>query len=235
MAFERNENICIFGMRGAGKSTLCRKIQNFYPNIFIFDTLGEYSESDGHIFYDYISFSEFVIKTQNQTGIRAIIQFDIEESNQTEIFDEFIRLLYYRGECTVVIEEVQNFASVYKIPPFLKQASLTGRHRGVNFITTTQRIAEIHKSLLSQCHHLFSGYTDSPNDKRTLKEYGFNISEIEYLDQFIFLWKQGRDICIVDNSLNFKKKGQFEGNQEEIEEENEENEELNGEIDLNNE
>tara|TARA_R110000803_G_scaffold5670_1_gene18705 strand:+ start:4023 stop:4718 length:696 start_codon:yes stop_codon:yes gene_type:complete len=226
MSFERNENICIFGMRGAGKSTLCRKIQNFYPNIFIFDTLGEYTENDGIIFYDYISFSDYVIKSQNINGIRAIVQFDIEDSNNQEIFDEYIKLLYYRGECTIVIEEVQNFASVYKIPPFLKQASLTGRHRGINFITTTQRIAEIHKSLLSQCHHLFSGYTDSPNDKRTLKEYGFNIGEIENLNQFIFLWKQGRDILIVDNSLNFKEKGHFEENTAEIQENVDETEEI---------
>jgi len=226
MSFERNENICIFGMRGAGKSTLCRKIQNFYPNIFIFDTLGEYTENDGIIFYDYVSFSDYVIKSQNINGIRAIVQFDIEDSNNQEIFDEYIKLLYYRGECTIVIEEVQNFASVYKIPPFLKQASLTGRHRGINFITTTQRIAEIHKSLLSQCHHLFSGYTDSPNDKRTLKEYGFNIGEIENLNQFIFLWKQGRDILIVDNSLNFKEKGHFEENNAEIQENVDETEEI---------
>ena len=203
MSFEKNQNICIFGMRGAGKSTLCKKIQKFYPNVFIFDTLGEYNESDGIIFYDYNSFSNYVIDTVNRNGLRVVIQFDIEEANNVEIFDEFIRLLYYRGDCTIVIEEAQNFASVYKIPPFLKQCSLTGRHQGINFITTTQRIAEIHKSLLSQSHHIFAGYTDSPNDKKTLKEYGFNITDIEKLINYRFLWKEGREICIVDNSLNF--------------------------------
>jgi|GEM_PF-6324036 len=202
MSFEIGHNICIFGMRGSGKSTLCRNIQKYYSNIFIFDTLNEYNHDDGIIFYNYADFSNYVLSTSEKEGLRVIIQFDIENCDN-DYFDEFIKLLYYRGDCTLVIEEVQNFASIHKIPPFLKQASLTGRHKNVNFITTTQRIAEIHKSLLSQCHHLFSGYTDSPNDKKTLKEYGFNISDIEFLEQFKFLWKENRDICLINNNLDF--------------------------------
>lgn len=203
MAFEESENICIFGLRGCGKSTLGRQIQAFFPNLFIFDSLSEYDESDGLIFYDYQSFSDFVIQTQNQNGIRAIIRFDIEEINQSEILDEFIKILYYRGNCTIMIEEIQNFASVHKISPFLKQASLTGRHKKVNFITTTQRVAEIHKSLLSQAHHIFAGYTDSPNDKKTLREYGFDMDEIDSLEKYSFLWKNGKNIQLIDNELNF--------------------------------
>lgn len=189
-------------MRGSGKSTLCKKIQNFYPNVFIFDTLNEY-ENFNNTFYNYKEFSDYVIRTKDVKGLRAVIRFPIEESQDHDYFDEFIKILYHRGNCTIVIEEIQNFASVYKIAPFLKQSSLTGRHKNINFITTTQRIAEIHKSLISQAHHIFTGYTDSPNDKKTLREYGFDLNQVEKLDKYQFLWKNQRNMCLINNNIEF--------------------------------
>jgi len=197
-----NENICIFGRRGHGKSTLCKNLQEFFSNVIIFDTLYEYSEEN--TFTNYKEFSDFIIETQNiQFGLRAVVQLSFEDAKDSEIFDEYIKMIYYRGNCTIILEEAQNYASVYKIPDFLKQASLTGRHKGINFITTTQRIAEIHKSLLSQAHHIFAGYTDSPNDLKTLKEYGFLYENIVELEKYHFNWKFDRTKLIIDNNLNF--------------------------------
>lgn len=200
--FRDNENICIFGMRGSGKSTLCRQIQEYYENknIIIFDTLFEYRDSNAHFFTDYPSFAHFVLKNNGLKNQKIVINLPVDENS--EVIDDYVKLLYYWGNCTVVIEEVQNFASVHKIPTYLKQASLTGRHKNVNFITTTQRVAEIHKALLSQAHHIFSGFTDSPNDKKTLKEYGFSIQQIEKLNNYEFLWKNERNIYKIDNMFN---------------------------------
>jgi len=201
--FHNFSKICIFGISGTGKSYLCRNLQNYFNNNFIFDTLNEYTAQDGMIFNDYLSFSNYVIQTQNQNGLKAIFQFPLENSQKSELFDECIRLLYYRGKCNIVIEEVQNFASVHTIPPFLKQASLTGRHQEVSFITTTQRVAEIHKSLLSQAHHIYCGYTDSPTDLKTLREFGFNDMTIANLNDREFIWKHNRDFVKVSNNLDF--------------------------------
>jgi dephospho-CoA kinase len=195
-----NENICIFGRRGSGKSTLCKNLQNLFNNKFIFDTLYEYNESN--TFRSYTSFSQYVINTQKENNIKAVVQLDFESAKNNEIFDEFIKIIYHRTNATIVIEEVQNFANVHKIPDFLKQASLTGRHKNVNFITTTQRIAEIHKTLLSQAHHIFAGYTDSPNDLKTLKEYGFSTDEIINLNNYEFIWKFGRNKIKIKNDLS---------------------------------
>lgn len=203
--FRADSNICVFGMRGAGKSTLARALQSYFPNVFIFDTLKEYSD-EPNIFTNYDDFSNFVINTCDQNGIRAVIQFPLEESMDSDFFEECIRLIYYRGNATIVLEEVQNFASVHRLPYFLKQASLTGRHQDVGFITTTQRIAEIHKSLLGMAHHIFSGYFDNPNDKKTLVDYGFNPEDLGQLDQYEFLWKNGREfykIRVNDGKIGF--------------------------------
>ena len=203
--FNSTSRICIFGMSGSGKSTLCRNLQKYFLNVFIFDTLNEYSEKDvkGNVFREFKSFSQFVVDTKDKNGIRAVFQFDIENHNNAEIFDECVRLLYFRGNCTIVIEEVQNFANVHNCPPYLKQVSLTGRHKDISFITTTQRIAECHKTILSQAHHRFTGYCDNPTDKRTLKDWGIPEDHIEKIDLYEFIWKDGKHIYWIDNKMNF--------------------------------
>lgn len=201
--FLEHSNITIFGTIGSGKSYLCRKLQEYFPNVFIFDTLFEYTENDGLILRSFQEFSNFVINTQNQSaGIKAIIRFSVDRDNSEEV-NEYLRLLYHRGNCTVVIEEVQNFGSVHKIPHYLKQISLTGRHKKINFITTTQRIAEIHKSIISQSHNIFSGYCDNPLDIGTLKQYGFRTDLLETLQKRQFIWKRGREYYLIDNDLHF--------------------------------
>lgn len=200
--FLQHSNITIFGMTGSGKSYLCRQLQEYFPNVFIFDTLYEYSSEDGLILNTFEEFSDFVIKTKNQNGFKVIIRFNIDHDN-FELINEYLKLLYFRGNCTIVLEEAQNFATIHKIPIYLKHISLTGRHKKVNFISTTQRIAEIHKSLISQAHNIFSGFTDSPNDINTLKTYGFNIQLLEKIQDKQFIWKRGREYYYIDNDLNF--------------------------------
>lgn len=202
--FNATSKICIFGMSGSGKSTLCKNLQQYFPNVFIFDTLGEYSENEySNIFYDYSTFADFVEKTKDQNGIRAVFRFNIEGASNDDVFDECVRLLYYRGNCTIVVEEIQNFATVHYIPPFLKQVSLTGRHQNISFITTTQRIAECHKSILSQAQHRMAGYCDNPSDLKTLKEWGIPDNLIKEIDLFQFIWKDGKNIYKIDNHLKF--------------------------------
>lgn len=198
--FTDTSKVCIFGISGTGKSYLCRKIQEYFSNIIIFDTLYEYSEKN--VFNNFSAFSDYIVSTQNENNLRVLYRFKIDDSKNDEIFNQAIRLLYYRGNCTIVIEEIQNFASVHKIPDYLKQASLTGRHKDISFITTTQRVAEIHKSILSQASDIFVGYTDSPTDLRTLKEFGFNIDDVLNLADRDFIWKKGRNFYYIDNDLN---------------------------------
>lgn len=201
--FLEHSNITIFGTIGSGKSYLCRKLQGYFPNVFIFDTLYEYSEQDGLILKNFQEFSNFVLATKDKKcGIKAIIHFSVDHDNSEEV-NEYLRLLYHRGNCTVVIEEVQNFGSVHKICHYLKQISLTGRHKKINFITTTQRIAEIHKSIISQSHNIFSGYCDNPVDLNTLKQYGFNTNLLVNVYKHQFIWKRGREYYFIDNDLNF--------------------------------
>lgn len=200
--FTQHSNITIFGMTGSGKSVLCRTLQGYFKNVIVFDTLFEYQDNEGLVFYNFNQFSDFLIRTQKEEILpKIIIRFSPDIDETTEI-NNYLKMIYFRGDCTVVLEEVQNFASVHKIPKYLKQISLTGRHQKVNFITTTQRIAEINKSLISQAHHVFSGFTDNPNDAKTLNENGFSSKLVEHINQFEFVWKNNREYYFVDNYLN---------------------------------
>lgn len=201
--FSGHNNITIFGMTGSGKSVLCREIQKYFLNIIIFDTLYEYKDNEGIVFNNFNQFSDYIIKTQylEELPNKLIIRFspDLDETNE---INNYLKMIYFRGNCTIVLEEVQNFASAYKIPKYLKQISLTGRHKKVNFITTTQRIAEIHKSLISQAHHVFSGFTDNPIDIKTLSENGFSTKLVDTINQYEFLWKNNREYYLIKNDLS---------------------------------
>lgn len=201
--FTQHSNITIFGMTGSGKSVLCRTLQEYFKNVIVFDTLYEYSDNEGIVFYDFQNFARYLIETEYMEVLpyRIIVRFPPDLDENSEI-NNYLKMIYFRGDCTVVLEEVQNFASVHKIPKYLKQISLTGRHKKVNFITTTQRIAEIHKSLISQAHHIFSGFTDNPNDIKTLNENGFTAKLVDQINQYEFIWKNNREYYFVDNYLN---------------------------------
>lgn len=200
--FSSHSNITIFGMTGSGKSVLCRNLQGYFKNVIVFDTLYEYSDNEGLVFNNFNQFCDYLIMTKNDEIIpKLIIRFNPDIDENSEI-NNYLKMIYFRGDCTVVLEEVQNYASVYKIPKYLKQISLTGRHKKVNFITTTQRIAEIHKSLLSQAHHVFSGFTDNSLDLKTLSENGFSIDLIDRVSQYEFIWKNNRDYYYINNNLD---------------------------------
>jgi len=200
--FSNHSNITIFGMTGSGKSVLCRNLQGYFKNVIVFDTLFEYSNNEGLVFNNFNQFADYLILTKNDLIIpKLIIRFNPDIDETSEI-NNYLKMIYFRGDCTVVLEEVQNYASVHKIPKYLKQISLTGRHKKVNFITTTQRIAEIHKSLLSQAHHVFCGFTDNSLDLKTLNENGFSTNLVENINQYEFIWKNNREYYYINNNLD---------------------------------
>ena len=200
--FSGHSHITIFGMTGSGKSVLCRNLQGYFKNVIVFDTLYEYSDNEGIVFNNFNSFADYLIMTKNELIIpKLIIRFNPDIDETSEI-NNYLKMIYFRGDCTIVLEEVQNYASVHKIPKYLKQISLTGRHKKVNFITTTQRIAEIHKSLLSQAHHVFCGFTDNSLDLKTLNDNGFSINLVEQINQYEFIWKNNREYYYVNNNLD---------------------------------
>lgn len=203
--FRSIDVIEIFGRRGCGKSYLCQKIQNMYPRLIIFDSLGEYNEEDfgENVFYNYFSFSEFILKTENENNFRALIKFDVDNSRYNEEFHHMLRLIYHRGNLCLVIEEIQNFCSPHYIPHFLLQLFLTGRHQNLAVILTTQRPGTLNKNILSQATHIFCGSLHSKNDVREVSQFlGEDADKLTALkDRQFYWWRPGQKTLLTSNNL----------------------------------
>lgn len=153
------------GRSGCGKSYLCRNLQLMWPRRVIIDTLGEYNdEREKFNSFKAISDRLIVASRENHDEFTLVYQFNPENENADDLFNELIRILYYFGNILIVIEEVQLYSNPHFLPHWLRNTLLTGRHRNVGLIFTSQRPGEVNKTIVSQCRHLFCGNLIDKND-----------------------------------------------------------------------
>ena len=195
--------VTILGKRGSGKSTLAWELAKLYPRLVVFDILGEHDEGNfDYVVHGFHEFGETIVKTENKKDFKILYRFDIESGAHDEEFNHALRVLYYRANVAILIEEVWNFCSKAYLPHWLKQAYLTGRHRGLAVLVTTQRPASLHKDILAQTNHFFSGTMFESNDVRYLSEFlGKDAAEsLRTLPQYKFLhYVPGQVSTVVDN------------------------------------
>lgn len=201
--FKSTDVFLILGRRGCGKSYLAKRIQDPYPRKVIFDTLGEYTDNDGIICQGFNDFCEKVIQTQTAERFTLIYQFDIEQESNGSEFSEALRVLYYRGSVFICIEEIQNFASTHSLPMWLKNCLLTGRHRNVGLLFTTQRPGECHKTIVSQSNHVFCGSLHEKNDidyvRAVLGDKAFELASLPER-KFIY-FRPGQETRLIENDF----------------------------------
>lgn len=190
--FSGTDKIAIFGRTGSGKTTLSKHIQKAFPKKVIFDRVREYFPEPGDENYKIVeSFESFAVAIKAAMHLdrfKIIFRFPIEATNHDTVFNEALRVLYYVGNVTVVVDEVHNFATTHYLPRYLKEILLTGRHRRVSLITTSQRPANVHKDLVSQCGHLFVGQVHERNDIKYLESaIGDDARRLINIEQYHFL------------------------------------------------
>lgn len=149
-----------------------------WPRRIIIDSLFEYGPDDGHVVSTFEEFSKYLIERKSDgSDFVLIYQFE-PESNVSQVeFDEIVRVAYYFGNVQLVIEEVQLYSTPHSLPKWLKQALLTGRHQNMSLLFTSQRPGEIHKTIISQCAHIFCGKIVEGNDLRYTSYFLGNDSE----------------------------------------------------------
>ncbi len=191
------------GSRGCGKSTLGQNIQEAYPKKVIFDTLCEYPSDEPNVvsnFYDFADRLEQFEKTNE--NFKLIYQFDPESDISDLEFNEAMRLCYYFGNIQIVLEEVQVHCGVHGMPKWLKNCLLTGRHRNISVLCTTQRPGELHKTILSQCQHIFVGQLIEPNDQRYVAPIlGESVEKLGTLPKGRFIYKGPHGISEVESQI----------------------------------
>lgn len=201
--FELTDCTLVLGRRGSGKSHLGKVVQSVYPRKIVLDPMDEYP-SEGAVFgFEEFSNKILEFKLNRISEFNLIIKFNPENENLENEFNEIMRILFIFGNCLIVIEEIQLFSHPHFIPHWLKQCLLLGRHRGIGLLFTTQRPGELHKTVLSQCAHIFAGQIFERNDINYISGFlGINAQKLINLKPREFIYfSPGKSILLVDNDL----------------------------------
>lgn len=151
----------VLGRRGCGKTTTIRQKVSSKPRLLIFDTLAEYSSS-GRVFRDILPFIDYVEK--NQYGqFRAVYQ-PIDNSDLEQPFSDFLRVAWIVGDCTIVVDEVDQVSSAISVPDSLARNLRYGRHRKISIIAASRRAADVPRLITSQADELVSFNQTEPRD-----------------------------------------------------------------------
>lgn len=194
--------ILIMGRRGCGKSYLSKKIQSVWPRRIIIDSLGEYTEGE-HVF-NFLEFSDKLkyFKSNQINQFEVVYQFDPENELSEEEFNQILRIAYYLGNVQIVIEEIQLYSSPHKMPRWLKNCLLTGRHQNLSLLFTTQRPGELNKTIFSQCSHIFCGQINEGNDLRYISSIlGAEIQKLPSLPERQFIYFSDEGVKQISNDL----------------------------------
>lgn len=163
--------LLVMGRRGCGKSFLAKRLQTLWPRRVIIDSLNEYTDGIKVRSFDAFCAEMYELKRSKQKKFTLVFQFDPEHDLNHEIFDQIMRVCYYFGHIQVVVEEVQLYSSPHTLSKWLKNCLLTGRHKGLSLLFTTQRPGELNKTILSQCSHIFCGQIVEGNDLRYVSSF----------------------------------------------------------------
>lgn len=202
--FKSTDCFLAMGRRGCGKSTLSKNLQSAYPRRVIIDSLYEYEE--GEVVYSFEEYSTKLLELSKKRAKEFVVILRVahDDPQATDIVNHAIRIAFEFGNLMIVIEEVQLFSNHHILPAYLKNALLIGRHHNIALFFTSQRAGEIHKTILSQCNHIFVGQMHEKNDITYLKSFlGEAVDKLPNFPVHEFLYfSQSGKISRVKNSLD---------------------------------
>lgn len=198
MAYKQDYLICVLGPRESGKSYLTRRISRAQTRLVVFDTVHEYEKDDddlvattpaelGHI-------AKLILEFKPKE-FRVLYRWDPTRSNDEDPLamanelNTCLRILYHLGNCHIVIEELPQYTNARGMPPWLKKLVLIGRHQRIGITATSQRPAEIPKTFISNCRHVFFSRFDEANDLKYFNETlgKTAINSMRSLKQYFFI------------------------------------------------
>lgn len=211
--FNSTDKFLMIGRSGCGKSYLAKTLQKIYPRRVIFDSLDEYDPSNFRnpplVVSTFEGFTSAISQVENESKFIIIYKIDVTDSMAITYFNHCMEILYSMGNVCVVIEEIQDYCSPYKIPSFLKKGMTSGRHRNMSFFMTTQRPSFIHGDIFSQATNTFCGNLIKKSDAQTMADLlNIDRKEINVLKKREFYWfnSERENPVIKINSEQFTKK-----------------------------
>ena len=132
------------GMKGTGKTNLIRNLLPNYKEVFVFDTLEEFTDYPHHV----------------------------PTRDTPDELEAIAKIIWNRWNCFLVVSEAELFLPVNKpVPPNVFKILTRGRHRNVGMLFDTRRIADLNKTAFSLSEHVFIFRHFSPTDCRYLNQF----------------------------------------------------------------
>lgn len=199
--FQLNDKFAFVAKTKSGKSYLGKIIQKIYPRKIIIDTTYEYSDEHGKIIYGFKNFTEEIKNIHNLDSYSIIFRFDHEEKNQEEIFEQICRIVFYLGDTFFVVEEIHLHSSTHSLNHWLLRIATMGSHQGIGYLITTQRPSLIHKTLLTQCDHIFIGSLIDESDISYVKGFcGEHAKKLRSFEARKFIYWTHGQVSLVDTN-----------------------------------
>ena len=182
---EETEIITVLGQRGSGKSSWVKKRLPTIPRFILWDTLGEYQ---GFETFDNL---EDLVRylDKNESGFFQVVYNTLEETD----FEKVCRLAGAVGTCTLIIEEVDTYATPANCPFELRKLLKVGRHYGTSMIFVSRRPAEINRLITSQSQSFVCFKMFEPRDivylRSIIGNEALTLSELPVL-QYVD-WRHG--------------------------------------------
>lgn len=159
--------------RGMGKTILAKSVTASTSRLIVIDTFCEHTR--GIVFYRIRD----ALRHMNNRAFRIIYR-------PMTSTDRDIRYLFYgalaAGDVTILVEEISQYCTAFKMTPGLEESIRMGRHRRCRVAATTQRPADVHKLVLSQAD-LYLGRMFETNDIRYLSAFYENADKLKDLPE----------------------------------------------------
>jgi len=126
------------------------------------------------------------IITRFNSGTPHIVFRPLDKSD--EAFDLFCTTVWQLNNITLIIEEVERYATSYACPPHLKQLIDTGRHKGIGIYCTSRRPQRLTNDIPSNANHLFMFKQHLPRDIDYLSQWvGEGVYALPKLKEYQFM------------------------------------------------
>jgi ABC-type dipeptide/oligopeptide/nickel transport system ATPase component len=158
-----SDRVMICGRTGSGKSVLVnRLVLPKMTNYVVYDYKHEIEIAGAETFFSLNGFKK-------KPNCRAVIYRPAAATD--EEFDGLCKQVFYRGNNTLVLDEIANHCDAGRIQPHHDLIMRLGRSKGVGIINCTQRPRGIHNNVMSQCEHFFIFDLLQDTDRKKLADF----------------------------------------------------------------
>lgn len=161
MRLERADIRLFFAASGCGKSYRMARALKGQRRVLIWDVMAEY---DGQP----ISVRAALVQAVKGKRWKIAYRPDFRRGIKDE-FDFFCRVAYARGDCAVVVEELNQVTTPGYSPPSWRNLTSRGRHRGLHIFAASQRPGSVDKDAIGNATEIHAGRLPYARDRAALE------------------------------------------------------------------